>query len=225
MIDNNKNYIYLHVLLVVIYILFSLKLIDKRIINRNKFIYNSIIIIFILFFILQNAEVDLQTYIFYLYVIITTLLTFLLIHLIKFNYISNKFYKIFIFMIYIAFLIFSYGFIRCKTNLHDPFMNKLKIGNKKLFDLDFWSILHFLCFTIITYLLPHKFLTIQLFGISWELFEQLLGKHRPDFLGGFGNCENLLQTDKNTELWWYGRASDIIMNFFGGLFGYYLSKL
>lgn len=120
--------------------------------------------------------------------------------------------------------IFIYGIIRCKYVIKDPFMKKLYINGSKLYDLDGWSLLHFTSFAIISFVYPTKFITIQAFGISWELFEQVLGKYRPSFLGGFGNCDELLKTDQNTNEWWYGRLSDIFMNLSGGLFGLLLSK-
>ena len=119
-------------------------------------------------------------------------------------------------------LIFIYGSYRCDNpEYEDVFQTHTGI-----WDLDGWSISHFVCFFIIATQFPDKkYLIIAcIFGILWELFEHYYGKHRPGWLGGYGDCKNL-QSDKEEDgNWWYGKWSDIIMNILGLYCGYYLYK-
>jgi hypothetical protein len=60
-------------------------------------------------------------------------------------------------------------------------------------------------------------------SVAWGLFEHLYGKHRPGWLGGYGNCDNL-GTDKEEGNGWYGKWSDIGCNTIGFLIGRYLQS-
>lgn len=101
---------------------------------------------------------------------------------------------------------------------HDPLMNKLGVG-----DLDGWSIAHLLFFMVLGYMYPDTFLISMGLGVGWEAFEHFLGKQRPGYLGGFGDC---ITTDPALEEgpWWFGRVSDIGMNALGFLLGAYLRQ-
>ena len=130
---------------------------------------------------------------------------------------KSDIFKILIFFLVILSLIFSYGNFRCKNpDYRDPLMRKLGI-----LDLDGWSITHFLTYMLITYIFPDYWVLIAVMGVSWEVFEQVLGSSRPGWLGGFGNCAT---TDPNVKEWWFGRLSDIVINFMGMSIGYYLAK-
>lgn len=109
-------------------------------------------------------------------------------------------------------IIFIYGNYRCNNpEYRDHLMKKLGY-----FDLDGWSISHFLFFLFLSYKFPNEKYFIGLLGILWEFFEHYLGKKRPGWLGGFGDCAT---TDPNIDEWWYGRISDIIVNTFGIIVG------
>ena len=107
----------------------------------------------------------------------------------------------------------AYGKYRfANPDYHDPLMKPLGV-----FDLDGWSVAHFGFFATLGYLYPDTFFLAMGLGISWEVFEHLLGKNRPGVLGGFGDC---MTTDPGvTGSWWFGRISDIIVNAIGFMIG------
>ena len=90
-----------------------------------------------------------------------------------------------------------------KKSNDDPLTEKLGVSN-----LTYWSILHILFYVIVGYLFPNYFVTAQLLGIGWELFEC-----------GAGWATHHLFPGNN---WWYGVGSDIVMNVIGFLIGAYL---
>ena len=116
-------------------------------------------------------------------------------------------------------VIFLNGWYRCKYNKgKDPLMS-LKMGG----DLDGWSITHLLFFMFLGYRFPNYFFEAFLAGAFWELLEEYLGENRPSWMGGFGDCS--LSTDqlkKSHKNWWFGRASDLIVNMIGFVIGQYL---
>ena len=118
-------------------------------------------------------------------------------------------------------LIFANGLFRCKYNGgNDILMTKLGI-----FDLDGWSISHFLFFMFLGTQRPNLFVPAMLMGAAWEGIEAGLGKSRPSWMGGFGDCD--LSTDQinsSHQNWWFGRFSDLIMNAIGFLVGIQLKK-
>lgn len=115
--------------------------------------------------------------------------------------------------IFVFLVICLYGKYRCThPEYHDPLMKKLGI-----FDLDGWSLSHLFFFAILGYLYPNTFVVSMGLGVGWEVFEHVVGKNRPGFLGGFGDCAT---TDPGVSgSWWFGRASDIVMNVVGFLIG------
>tara|TARA_B100000427_G_scaffold296952_1_gene277002 strand:- start:399 stop:824 length:426 start_codon:yes stop_codon:yes gene_type:complete len=117
-------------------------------------------------------------------------------------------------------IIFVYGSYRCDNpEYEDVFQTHTGI-----WDLDGWSLSHFVFFVIISAQFPEKnYLIIAgIFGILWELFEYYYGKHRPGWLGG--DCRKLA-TDKGKDSnWWYAKISDIVMNILGLYCGYHLYK-
>jgi len=110
--------------------------------------------------------------------------------------------------------IFLYGKYRCT---HKTFKDPLE--KEILFGFDGWAGTHVLLFLTIGYLFPKSFIVSMILGISWELFEHLYGKHRPGWLGGYGDCNNL-QSDRTEDgNWWYGKWTDIVCNATGFLIG------
>jgi hypothetical protein len=112
--------------------------------------------------------------------------------------------------------IFPYGKFRCNNKtFKDPLEKEIVLG------LDGWSASHFTFFLIIGYIYPKSFIPTMLVGIAWESFEHLYGKHRPGWLGGYGDC-NDMATDKEDGNWWYGKWTDIACNCAGFLIGQHL---
>ena len=116
------------------------------------------------------------------------------------------------------------------TDIIDVQIPNIKIFLRKkseLANLTDGQCLHFLVFFITGFLFPQlNTITLAfLFGVFWELFEFYYGKYKPGWLGQFGDCKEL-ETDKLSKgNWWYGKWSDILMNFLGLLFGFLLSRL
>ena len=108
------------------------------------------------------------------------------------------------------FFIFPYGRYR---SLHptyvDPLMTKIGIG-----DLDGWSVCHFCWYGLMGYIFPTRTLEVMGLGATWEVIEWFLGETRPAILGGFGDCPHNINATNN-EKWWYGRASDLVVNALG----------
>jgi hypothetical protein len=114
-----------------------------------------------------------------------------------------------------ASVIFSYGKVRgLFPYFTDPLMTKIGI-----YDLDVWSVIHYIYYGGFGYYYPNYFGFIMGGGIGWEIFEHLMGKQRPSWLGGFDDGNINI---KNCPNWWYGRKSDILMNVFGFFTGYLL---
>ena len=90
--------------------------------------------------------------------------------------------------------------------------------------LDWWSVTHYLFFSILGYWYPNRFVFFLLFGIVWELTEDLLAKDSDTQLvdceqkgrGGFVDfwC-NGYQDD-----YWYGKIDDVLMNMLGYVTGW-----
>ena len=109
--------------------------------------------------------------------------------------------------------IFPYGKYRCThKSFKDPLETQLFLG------LDGWSATHFCFFFLLGYFFPKTFILSTSIGISWELFEHFYGKHRPGWLGGYGDCMDLA-SDRDTGNWWYGKWTDIVCNTAGFLLG------
>lgn len=120
--------------------------------------------------------------------------------------------------IIVIFLICAYGNYRCNHPEYKDIL-ETELG---IFNLDGWSLSHFTFFTYIGYYFPDTMKTSIGLGIAWELFEHYYGVNRPGWLGGYGDCNNL-QSDRNKDgNWWYGKYSDIILNYLGFVSGIYL---
>ena len=136
--------------------------------------------------------------------------------------------------------IFIYGNYRCQ---HPEFKDPLE---KPLFDeklpwLDGWSYIHFMTNFLLGFLIRllfrsefvkkeimwHYLIFCSAFfvlGIAWEVFEHVVGKERPGWMGGYGGCN--MATDKNEDgNWWYGKWTDILMNGTGMILGIAFSMM
>lgn len=91
---------------------------------------------------------------------------------------------------------------------------------------------HLIFYIIIGYLYPKHFITWQILGIIWELFE-LLPTYLPNiFLPYMGGCIQKDKVDKfyinildrwiprNKEHFWHPKLTDILLNIIGYLIGY-----
>ena len=108
-----------------------------------------------------------------------------------------------------------YGHLRCRRKFVDPLSTKLHV-----WDLDGWSVTHFVLFSIVGYLFHgwRMGIVALLFGVAWELVEHWMGRSRPSWLGGWGDCK-AEEFEKHNANWWFGRYSDIAMNAMGILVG------
>ena len=114
--------------------------------------------------------------------------------------------------------IFLYGRYRCNNNIKykDPLTSNLI--NKT--DLTGWSFTHLFFYMLIGYLYPNTLILTMCLGSLWELFEFYVGYYKPSYLKGWGFCF----TYKANSIWWYGKWSDLIINFIGFVIGMYIYK-
>jgi len=130
----------------------------------------------------------------------------------------NKLIYYFLFILSIL-VIGVYGRYRCThTDFKDPLETQL------FYELDGWSVSHYIFYALIGFLYPDQFFLTLILGICWELFEHYYGTQRPGWLGGYGDCP-ALASDKTTDgNWWYGKWTDIICNILGFLTGQYIRE-
>ena len=125
--------------------------------------------------------------------------------------------QMFVSLMIVSIIVFMYGSYRCKHPTYkDPLENKIGI-----MELDGWSLSHFVTFLFIG-LVFNDINTIKLaviFGLMWELFEHLRGKHRPGWLGGYGGTCAKISENNEEGNWWYGKVSDIFVNILGIMIG------
>jgi hypothetical protein len=120
-------------------------------------------------------------------------------------------------------IIALYGKYRCDniTNHKDILEFSLFKGSER-FHLDGWTITHFSFFLLIGYLYPNTLFISMTIGVIWELMETFVGVMKPKMILGYGFCE--LPGNKY-KVWWYGKWSDPIVNFFGFLLGKRIYKM
>lgn len=124
-------------------------------------------------------------------------------------------YILFVFFICIL-LIMAYGILLCMSGKSwDPLETK-----PILWDLDGWSMTHFVFFLFLGYLFPGNFLFILILGSSWELIEYWIGKNNKSLMSGFDCNLNKLKQDE----WWYGKISDLFVNLLGYMIGSYIAR-
>lgn len=130
----------------------------------------------------------------------------------------NKTNQYYLFFILCVATIYIYGFYRCLfTSYNDPLERKIGLGS-----LDGWSLTHIIFYTVIGYMFPDKIIQTMLFGIVWEIFENLYGKYRPTWFDPA--CRHMtISDDGKPKVWWYGKWTDLFCNSFGFFIGYSLS--
>jgi len=121
-----------------------------------------------------------------------------------------------LFLFFICVLvIMAYGIILCMSNIQkDPLETKPIV-----WDIDGWSMTHFVFFLFVGYLFPGHFLFIFILGSSWELFEYWIGKNNKSLTRGFECNLNKLKEDQ----WWYVKISDLFIKLLGYLVGAYIA--
>ena len=137
----------------------------------------------------------------------------------------NKWYWIFCFLIVAT--IFVYGKFRCMYPKYKDILVPQHIKG-----IDGWYLTHFCTFAVLGTLYPDTLLLSFILGISWEMFECILGMTKPKFLKGVTECHSHrldngnfnLSNDQKGNYWWYGRWQDIIFNTTGFLFGKYIIR-
>lgn len=121
---------------------------------------------------------------------------------------------LFVFFIVIL-VIKAYGILLCMSNLEkDPLEIKPII-----WDIDGWSMTHFVLFLFLGYLFPGNFLFVLILGSLWELLEYWVGKNNKKIMNGvICNLQKL-----NQEEWWYAKISDLFINLLGYVIGAYIA--
>ena len=128
---------------------------------------------------------------------------------------TNQLQILFLFFICIL-VIIAYAIILCMMNIKkDPLETEPII-----WDIDGWSITHFVFFLFLGYLFPGHFLFILILGSSWELVEYWIGKNNKTLMRGVECNLNKLKKDE----WWYGKMSDLFINLLGYLVGAYIAR-
>ena len=87
------------------------------------------------------------------------------------------------------------------------------------FVIDKWYLTHLLFYGMMGYLYPDILHLSMTMGFLWEAFEFYLGYYKPKW---FFNCYN---TKHNSSGCWYGRVSDIFVNYIGFITGSNLKSL
>lgn len=83
----------------------------------------------------------------------------------------------------------------------------LTIGNTKL---DWWSVTHFMFYTILGFAFPHLWKWLLLCSISWELLECIMSY-----------VEKAIKDDKEV-IYWCGKWSDLFVNTSGFIVGLFI---
>ena len=142
---------------------------------------------------------------------------------------NNEYLEIFLYMSIVALIIIIYSWIRCKNKtLRDPLsLHIFGVKNTPISGvLDGWSISHFVLFFLFGLYYPTKINFIIGMGILWELFEYLTSRSNIKILQsirGISRC-NITSDENVNGDWFYAKLSDIFINAFGALLGYYLSR-
>jgi hypothetical protein len=89
-----------------------------------------------------------------------------------------------------------------------------------VWDIDGWSMTHFVLFLFLGYLFPGNFLFVLILGACWEFVEYLVGKNNKKIMNGIP-C-NLFKLKQ--DQWWYGKVSDLFINLLGYLVGEYIAR-
>ena len=127
--------------------------------------------------------------------------------------------KYFLLVSSVVIVIGIYGKYRCNhIKDHKDILEFSLFKGSKKYGLDGWSVSHYLFFSILGYLYPNTLLPTMALGSVWELFETYVGIYQPKIINGFGFC-NSPTAENGKKIWWYGKWTDIIVNFLGFITG------
>ena len=110
--------------------------------------------------------------------------------------------------------VFIYGKLRCLYK--ENFIDILSIRFMK--HIDGWILTHFIIYALTGIFFPETFFLSMIIGVLWEFIEIWIGRNKPKFLKGFGDCKY----DNKQTNWWYGQIKDVYADFFGFIFGKYI---
>lgn len=130
------------------------------------------------------------------------------------------------FLVAAIFLIIIYGLILRKFGLCDILEGKI-IDRPELM-LDGWGVTHILFFMLLGFTYSGHPIAILIVGALWECIETILGQNK--FMIGKNRLQLVGDQDRDgrptgdTEAYWYGRSSDVLMNSIGYMFGEHIKK-
>ena len=127
------------------------------------------------------------------------------------------------FLLYVVCIsaIILYGKYRCNSvKRRKDFLEFELFKSSGKYGIDGWSITHITFNGIVGYLYPNALVPSMILGGIWELIETYIGIYNPKFMKEFGSCDvkDLKNGDKS-NVWWYGKKSDILINFIGFMAG------
>ena len=120
--------------------------------------------------------------------------------------------------------VIAYENIKCYIKYYKKTHTNLLFLEGNLYEnnfllIDKWYITHLLFYTIIGYLYRKSFYLSMILGVIWESFEFYLGYYKPNWFFNF------YKTKYNSSDQWYGRITDIIINYMGFYIGYVLNYI
>lgn len=91
------------------------------------------------------------------------------------------------------------------------------------FDLDWWSVSHFMLYSFFGFVMPGYPLSFFTMGVLFEIFEDALSNDDSTKLvncnNGKNNLIHKLMCNGSTDSYWYSNVSDIAINLFGYVVG------
>jgi len=112
--------------------------------------------------------------------------------------------------------IVAYGFVLRRVGGADPLARRL-YHHPVCEEIDGWSVTHFFFFGLLGVLFPGSHLQFLLVGIGWEVVESGLGQNKVQVSGRrlklIGEIDDRGEADD--DAFWYGRASDVIVDILG----------
>ena len=122
-------------------------------------------------------------------------------------------------------IILSIVFIEIGHFYRDEIQSRLKtpLLHVKAFDIDWWSVSHFLLFAFFGFVKPHYALSFFVGGALFELFEDGMSSDKTtQTVTCDGNNDTLIKKimcNGFEDSYWYGKIDDIAMNLIGYVVG------
>ena len=125
-----------------------------------------------------------------------------------------------------AMIVISIIFIMIGHIWHEEIQAKLKqpIVHVNAFDIDWWSISHFMLFGFLGFIYPNRHMSFLGLGVAWEVFEDMLSNDSQTQLWdckrvGRRGLVGKLMCRGYEDAYWYGKIDDIAMNLLGFTLG------